>query len=261
MTTATASQASLLSLLHDQRLLKVIAGIGNTDMDNVSMVLSAANAANAVAVDVAATPEIVSMARAATPAILFASSIDPKALAEAVNLGADVVELGNYDVLYPQGIYLSEVDVLRLAHETTTLVAGRAAISVTIPGHLAADAQVRLAKALEALDITLIQTEGAARMVAATPTIKALTAAEKATIALANTRTLASATSLPVLAASGMSAETVADALAAGACGVGLGSVVNRCASHAEMVQAISATQAAFDAVLKDAARPVAMAM
>ncbi|HEY9686445.1 MAG TPA: DUF561 domain-containing protein [Coleofasciculaceae cyanobacterium] len=225
----------LRKALQAHNAVKVIAGIANLDMENVLQVLRAAEAAGAQAVDVAALPEIVKAAKAATQAAVFASSVEPKALAEAVAAGADVAELGNFDALYDQGLFLNADDVLKLAQETVALVQGKALISITVPGHLALESQVQLAQALEAIGVDLIQTEGAARVLAAEPTVKSLSQSEKEELTLRNTRALVKATRLPVMTASGITAENVALAFEAGAAAVGVGSYINKAADETEM--------------------------
>jgi hypothetical protein len=235
--------------LQARTAVKAIAGIANLEIDRIEQVVRAANEAGVVAVDVAAARPVVEHVRAMTDAVLFASSIHPAELAEAVEAGADAVELGNYDALYDQGLFLSAEDVLKLAQETVSRVAGRAFVCVTVPGHLGVDAQIRLARELEALGVNLIQTEGAARLLAAEPKVQTLSAAEKATLTLSNTRALVAATRLPVMSASGIAAVNVADAIEAGASAVGIGSAINRLATVDAMTQELVAIQSAVSAV------------
>jgi hypothetical protein len=178
----------------------------------------------------------VKAARENTSAAVFASSVEPKALAEAVAAGADVAELGNFDALYDQGLFLSADDVLKLAEETINLIQGTALISITIPGHLTPESQAQLAIQLEALGADLIQTEGAARVLSSEPTVKSLTQAEKETLTLRNTRALVAATRLPIMTASGMTAQNAALAFEAGASAVGVGSYINKAENADEMV-------------------------
>ncbi len=230
-----ASLNAFKAALNERRAVKVIAGIANFDVENVLEVVRAAEIAGAQAVDVAATPEIVKAAKAATQAAVFASSVEPEALAAAVAAGADVVELGNFDALYDQGLFLSAEEVLELAQQTVALVQGQALVSITVPGHLTLESQIRLAEQLEALGVDMIQTEGAARVLASEPTVKSLTQPEKEAITLRNTRALVKATRLPVITASGITADNITAALEAGAAGVGVGSYINK-ATETEMV-------------------------
>ncbi len=231
-------------VLAEKRAVKVIAGIANFNLDHVLSVVRAADAAGAHAVDVAAKPEIVRAVRAATRRMVFASSVSPVELAAAVDAGADVVELGNFDALYDEGQFFGGADVLKLAEETMALVQGRAKVSITIPGHLATDAQVQLAQQLEALGVDLIQTEGAARLLSATPEVKLLSADEKAALTLRNTRALVNNTALPVMTASGITVDNVTEAFQSGAAAVGIGSAVNKLTAEPEMIEVLMAVMA-----------------
>lgn len=232
-----ASLNALKTALQARNAVKVIAGIANFNLDHVLQVVCAAEAAGAHAIDVAARPDIVKAAKAATQAAVFASSVEPKALAEAVTAGADVAELGNFDALYNQGLFLNAEQVLALAEETVALVQGKALISITIPGHLTLESQIRLASQLETLGVDLIQTEGSARVLSTEPTVKSLTQAEKEALTLHNTRALVKATTLPVMTASGITADNAFAAFDAGASAIGVGSFINQANSEAEMVR------------------------
>jgi hypothetical protein len=232
------------SALQARNAVKIIAGIANFDVAHVLQVVRAAEAAGVHAVDVAARADIVKAAREATNATVFASSVDPQALADAVAAGADVAELGNFDALYDQGLFLSAEDVLKLAQETVAMVQGRALVSITIPGHLSPESQAQLAASLEALGVDLIQTEGAARVLSSTPTVKSLSQAEKEELTLRNTRILTAATRLPIMTASGLTADNAALAFEAGASAIGIGAYVNQASNEAEMTQRAMAVMA-----------------
>jgi hypothetical protein len=230
--------------LQARQAVKVIAGIDNLDLENILSVARAADAADAHAVDVAALPEIVRTVREVTSAVIFASGIEPKALAAAVEAGADVAELGNFDALYDQGLFLSAGDVLKLAEETMALIQGKALVSITVPGHLTLDSQVQLALALESLGVDILQTEGAARVLTASPTVKSLNTTEKADLTLRNTRALAKVVRTPLMTASGITADNVAMAFESGASAVGIGSYVNKAQDEAEMTRRSMAVMA-----------------
>ncbi len=230
--------------LKNRAAVKIIAGIANFDVDNVIAVAKATEAAQAHAIDVSADAAVIRAAKANTQAVVFASSVNPAALAAAVAAGADAVELGNFDALYDQGLFLSAADVLTLAQETKALIPAGVMISITVPGHLTLESQIQLAQDLETLGVDLIQSEGAARVLAETPTIKSLNAAEKATVALRNTAALSNAVSIPVMAASGLNADNVAMAFEKGAAAVGIGSYVNKAASLDSMMERAQAVMA-----------------
>ena len=90
----------LRNLISQKRFVKVIAGIDNFDTEKVKKVVLAAEKGGANAVDVAASEEIIRMTRETTSLPVFVSSINPEELAMAADLGADALEVGNFDVLY-----------------------------------------------------------------------------------------------------------------------------------------------------------------
>ena len=89
--------------LEEKRAVKVIAGIDNFDMECVKKVVASAEKAGASAVDICADENIIAAVREMTDLPVFVSSIVPSELARAVELGADAIELGNFDVLDKTG--------------------------------------------------------------------------------------------------------------------------------------------------------------
>jgi hypothetical protein len=255
----TAKQSLLNQTLQNKTLVKAIAGISNVDLTSVGMVVTAANQAGVKAVDVAATPEVVAHARALTDAILFASSVDPQALLTAVEAGADVAELGNFDGLYAQGQFFGAEAVLALAQETMVLIGEKAPVCVTIPGHLSVTVQLELLAKLKAMGCFMVQTEGAIRLLGSTPEVKLLATTEKALLAIENAKVLAKANILPVMAASGLNASNVGLAISAGAVAVGIGSAINQLSTVEAMVAELSAIQKAVTATAAQAVLAVAV--
>ena len=139
--------------LMEKRAVKIIAGIDNFDIENIKKVVTAAETAGASAVDISAKPEIISEIREMTDMPIFVSSIVPSELVKAVELGADAIELGNFDVLYKKGISFSADEVLSLVKETLNLLGDtKTFFSVTIPGGLAIADQIELARKLETME-------------------------------------------------------------------------------------------------------------
>lgn len=226
--------------LEAKRAVKIIAGIDNFDINRVKNVVIAADKAGAGAVDVAASEEIIKMAKETTTLPVFVSSIVPQDLAMAVNAGADAIEIGNFDALYKKGMRMSADEILDIVKETLALIDGSDVfVCVTVPGHISIESQIELARELEALNIDLIQTEGAATVETQSAGARGLL--ETAQVSIANTIELARNVDIPVMTASGLTTTTVAMALAAGASAVGVGSCVNKLGSDIEMIAAASA--------------------
>ena len=226
--------------LEAKRAVKIIAGIDNFDMDRVRNVVIAADKAGASAVDVAAKEEIIKMAKKTTSLPVFVSSIVPQDLAMAVKVGADAIEIGNFDALYKKGLRMSAEEILDIVKETLALIGNsNVFVCVTVPGHIDISSQIALAKELEALNIDLIQTEGAATVHTTAEGARALL--ETAQVSIANTIELSRNVDIPVMTASGLTTTTVPMAIAAGASAVGVGSCINKLGSDIEMIATATA--------------------
>ena len=226
--------------LEAKKAVKIIAGIDNFDMDRVRNVVIAADKAGASAVDVAAKEEIIKMAKETTSLPIFVSSIVPQDLAMAVKAGADAIEVGNFDALYKKGMRMSAEEILDIVKETLALIGNsNVFVCVTVPGHIDISSQIALAKELEALNIDLIQTEGAATVHTTAEGARALL--ETAQVSIANTIELVRNVDIPVMTASGLTTTTVPMTIAAGASAVGVGSCVNKLNSEIEMIAAATA--------------------
>ena len=225
--------------LEEKRAVKIIAGIDNFDIDKVKKVVISAEAAGASAVDICADPEIVSAIREITSLPVFVSSIVPEELAHAVALGADAIELGNFDALYKKGCSFSATQVLNLAKRTIELISdSNVFFCVTIPGELEISEQINLARELETMGVDLIQTEG---HFSAEPSNGARGLVERAELTLANTIELSRNLSIPVMTSSGISSVTAPMAFAAGASAIGVGSCINKCENLLAMMAAARA--------------------
>jgi hypothetical protein len=227
---------SLKAALNEQRLLKVIAGLANFDPSSVAMVARAAAAGGADLIDVACDPALVRLAAAESGLPICVSAVDPELFAAAAAAGATMLEIGNYDSFYPQGVLFSAAEVLALTHRTRALLP-QMPLSVTVPHTLPLDQQEQLAIDLVAAGAHLIQTEGGSSAKPHSAGLQGLI--EKAAPTLAAAHLISRAVQVPVLCASGLSAITLPLAQAAGASGVGVGSAVNRLTDEIAMVAVV----------------------
>ena len=225
---------SFKQALAEKRAVKIIAGIDNFDADNVKKVVQAASNSGASAIDICANPDIIAMARSLTDLALFVSSVEPLELAHAVALGADAVELGNFDALYKKGKTFTASQVLNLARKTRELIGDDMFFCVTIPGELEISQQIGLARDLETLGVDLIQTEG--HFSNETPSNGVRGLIERAELTLSNTIELTRNIDIPVMTATGINPTTASLAFAAGASAIGCGSCVNKLDSEISML-------------------------
>jgi len=221
--------------LSARKAVKIIAGIDNFDIDNVKKVVKAAEVAGASAVDICADEVIINDIRSMTNMPIFVSSIVPSELVRAVELGADAIELGNFDVLYKKGISFNKEDIIRLVDETLELLGdNRVFFSVTIPGEISIADQIELARHLEEKGIDLIQTEG--HFSADHQADGARGLIERAELTISNTIELSRNIEIPIMTATGINPTTAPFAFAAGASAIGCGSCINKMNSELSMI-------------------------
>ncbi len=218
-----------------KKAVKIIAGIDNFDIENVKKVVKSAEVAGASAIDICADETIVSEIRNMTDMPMFVSSIVPSELVRAVELGADAIELGNFDVLYKKGVSFSKSDVLRLVDQTLEMLGeNRVFFSVTIPGEISIADQIELARELSERNIDLIQTEGHFSADKQADGVRGLM--ERAELTLSNTVELARNVEIPIMTATGINPTTAPFAFAAGASAIGCGSCINKMNSELSMI-------------------------
>jgi hypothetical protein len=229
--------------LETRSFLKIISGINNFDKEKVLTVARAVKAANATAIDISAREDIIIAVREILKdTALVVSSVKVEELKRAQELGADILELGNFEALYEEGVYLSAAEVLSLAKELSEIKIEGTVLSVTVPGHLNINEQVKLAADLENLGVEIIQTEGSLPTDANSS--NTLGVLQKVMLTLSNTIELSKNLKKTfILTASGISPDTAALAITAGAHGIGVGKYINRLESELEMLASIRRLQ------------------
>lgn len=228
----------VLAPFHQQHAVKIISGLMNFDVDHVVKVCRAAEAGGASLVDIACDPGLVAAVKDVADIPICVSSVDPQKFAAAVKAGATMVEIGNYDFFYEHGRTFSAAEVLALTEETLALDLG-VPVSVTVPHTLPLDEQVALAEAIVARGVDVIQTEGSTISRPEAPGVLGMI--EKASPSLAATYEISNALQgkAHVMAASGITDVTAPMALAVGASGVGVGSLVNKLKEEVDMSFAV----------------------
>jgi hypothetical protein len=228
--------SSLVSALNQGKALKVISGLNNFDASNVKAVVKAAELGGATFVDIAADAELIRLVKETTHLPVCVSAVEPEKFVMAVEAGADLIEIGNFDSFYAQGRTFGADEVLALTQATRALLPN-IMLSVTVPHVLPLDQQVALAEKLVAAGADIIQTEGGTS--AAPQGAGILGLIEKAAPTLAAAHAIAHAVKVPVLCASGISNVTAPMAIAAGAAGVGVGSMIHQLNSEIAMIAAV----------------------
>lgn len=226
----------LLNVFDKRQVLKIISGLNNFNAQSVTDTIKAAHHGGATFVDIAIEPALVRLAKKLTNLPICVSAVEPEKFLPAVSAGADLIEIGNFDSFYAQGLQFQADEVLALTEQTRTLLPN-ICLSVTVPHILSLDKQVQLAEELVQAGADIIQTEGGT---SSRPNHSGtLGLIEKASPTLAATHEISRAISTPVLCASGLSDVTVPLAIASGAAGVGVGSYINQLNSEVAMVAAV----------------------
>ncbi len=246
---------ALKKSLEQRSLLKVIAGLNNFDAASIEMISWAASQGSADLLDIACHPDLVRLAIKTSQLPVCVSSVEPSLFPEAVAAGAAMVEIGNFDTFYPQGRIFSSEEVLSLTMKTRDLLP-EVFLSVTVPHVLPLDQQGQFAIDLVKAGADVIQTEGGTSARPLTPGLQGLV--EKAVPTLAATNAIVQALRAadcltPVMSSSGLSSVTIPMAIASGASGVGVGSLINRLDDQLSMLAAVrSIRECLYDqAILK----------
>ena len=150
---------SLQQSLEQRSLLKIISGLSNFDAVSVEMVSRAAGGGGADLLDVACDPALVRLAKQASGLPVCVSAVEPELFPQALEAGATMIEIGNFDSFYPKGRFFDAAEVLKLTKQTRDLLP-EAFLSVTVPHVLPLDQQAQLALDLVVAGADLIQTEG-----------------------------------------------------------------------------------------------------
>ncbi|MBD1855324.1 MULTISPECIES: DUF561 domain-containing protein [Leptolyngbya] len=228
--------STLQTALTNRHALKIISGLNNFDANNVASVIKAADLGGATFVDIAADATLIRMAKQLTDLPICVSAVEPEAFTMAVEAGADLIEIGNFDSFYAQGRRFEAEEVLALTHATRALLPN-IMLSVTVPHILPLDQQVELAEQLVKAGADVIQTEGGTS--SSPEHAGALGLIEKAAPTLAAAYEISRVVTVPVLCASGLSSVTAPLAIAAGASGIGVGSAIHKLNDELAMIAVV----------------------
>lgn len=230
------NNSKLAQAFATKKAIKVISGLNNFNVNNVTAVCQSAEIGGATFVDIAADVNLIKIVKQLIKIPVCVSAVDAQLLVKAVTAGADLVEIGNFDSFYSQGITFSAQDVLALTRETRALLPN-VTLSVTVPHILALDEQVELAQALVIAGADIIQTEGGTSSNPNHSGILGLI--EKASPTLAAAYAISRAVQIPVMCASGLSDVTAPMAIASGASGIGVGSAINKLNDQVAMIAVV----------------------
>lgn len=223
----------LNDIFENKQAIKVISGIDNLNVNKILEYIRACERSKASYIDIVANPEIVKFIKQKTSLPICVSSIDIICLYESVLAGADIVEIGNFDIFYKQGIMLSSEQIVMMSSQIRSLFP-HIDICVTIPHIYTLDQQIKLALKLENIGVNMIQTEGNTSKVIHSNLIKNNTSQDylldsllKSSSTLSSVHFLSNAVNIPIIASSGINSITGPIAIAYGASCIGIKSEIN----------------------------------
>ena len=235
------NKQKVLIALKNKNFVKVISGIRNYDKQKTVSIAIAAEFGGASALDICDDPEIIKAVRSSVELPLFVSSIDPLKLIAAQSLGADVLEIGNYESFYKEGMMFTPSAILEILQFVKKSVPKDVVICCTVPATLETENQLKLAKDLAIAGADIIQTEGFAPDIPDTERKdQSYLDILKATSTLTNTIELRKV--LPnanIITASGITPTTAPLAISMGANGIGVGNYINSLTTQAEMTKRV----------------------
>jgi coenzyme F420-reducing hydrogenase delta subunit len=234
-----ASVTSLAAPAAPAAVVKVIAGLHNFNPLHVRRVVEASIVGGASHVDIACSAGLVRIAKNSQIQLgrkitVCVSDVNPENFLNAMEAGADMVEIGNFDGFYSLGQSFPADLIVKLT-KTTRKYLPDTPLSVTVPHTLSLNDQTQLAKELERCGADIIQTEGKVM----TTGDSGVTALYRAQSAILSAFALSNAVSIPVWCASGLDDTTASLALQAGARGVGVGRFVTCHNQQVAMEQAV----------------------
>lgn len=232
-----------------KQVVKIISGIDNTDFDLILKYIKACEMSNATYVDIIANPTVVSLVKRLTNLPICVSSISLKALYDCILAGADIIEIGNFDSFYDQGIILSSSQILAIAKQARTLFP-YIDICVTIPHTLTLNQQVILVKQLEDIGINIIQTEG--KLNQSSKNIdnhdsNLYNSICNASLTLSSVYYLSQSINIPIIASSAINSINAPLALSYGASGIGIKSAISNLPNIKQMSSYINEIICSFD--------------
>lgn len=222
-----------------RKVIKLITGIDNLDISSICKMVRAAELSGVTYVDIAANTKVVQLLKSNSFLPICVSSISPLELHNCVVAGADLVELGNFDFCYRQGIYLTSSEILTLAKEVLSLV-GDIDVCVTIPYYMPLHQQIKLSQDLEFLGVNILQTESVfTQNKFVTSSLfynNTYHSLKPACLSLLSTYFISHSVHVPVISSSSMNSLSSPLALSCGAVGIGISSRVKKQGNMYNMV-------------------------
>lgn len=213
-----------------KKIIKIISGLSTLNFAKIYQMVKSAEISEADYIDVAANTKIITLLKKITCLPLCVSSIDPIELYNCSVAGADILEIGNFDIFYEKKLSFSSFDILKLAIETRRLIQNKF-ICVTIPNTLSLYEQIVLAKKLEKLGVNFLQTEGLSCSYIKNLPINysedfVSRSIYQSALTLSSTYILSRAVNIPIISSSKINCLSSLTSILCGSSGIGIKSVI-----------------------------------
>nr|YP_010336350.1 hypothetical protein MW428_pgp142 [Goniotrichopsis reniformis]UNJ14756.1 hypothetical protein [Goniotrichopsis reniformis] len=216
------TQISFKKSFAEKKVLKIISGINNFDVKKVFNIVNTAEFSSATYIDVSANINLIKLIKKVSKLPICVSVIDSSNIYKCLANGAEIIEIGNYDLFYKHGHIFSSKRIINLVKEIKILFP-QITLCVTLPHDLSVKKQLILAKQLMQLGVNLFQTEGLSSHVSYSNNIYSIgKSLSKVSATLSTTYILSDKSSIPIVTASGLTQTTIPMAFAYGASGIGI---------------------------------------
>jgi Protein of unknown function (DUF561) len=217
----------LKNALNRHEVLKIIIGIDNFNLNDIIIRAKDAELGGATYIDIAANINILHELKQVSHLPVCVSSINSNELLTCFKAGADILEVGNFDIFYEKGIVLSAKEVLAIAKDIMHK-APLACVCVTIPHYLSLLEQIQLAEKLESFGVDIVQTEGFSSKSKSKEDSFLINSLDKSSNALSSTYVFAKYIKVPIISSSGINSLSAPIAVFYGASGIGIGSFISQ---------------------------------
>lgn len=218
--------------IREKRAVTINTGAENLNLEHIAKICRASQTSKASAVCVAPQKNAIDTARKNTKLPIFAISIHPFEILEAVKNNVDGIIVGNFEESYKKSQKYNIEEIYDIILETFGLINDYDVYKcVTIPACLDTEDQIKLAKKLEILDVDLIQTEGLKQITQR----RQILYVKDAQSTIQNTSILYQNTKNPIMTSGLINEKNVSQAFSQGASAVLIGSAVNKTDTEAQM--------------------------
>nr|YP_010925691.1 putative tryptophan synthase alpha subunit [Neoporphyra dentata]WKD83923.1 putative tryptophan synthase alpha subunit [Neoporphyra dentata]BCA87343.1 hypothetical protein Ycf23 [Neoporphyra dentata] len=225
--------ASIVADFTDKLAVKVITGLNNFNIKQVTKMTQAAEIAKATYMDISADINIIHQLQSNSTIPICVSAVSSRKLVQCQQAGVQILEIGNYDAFYEQGRLFSSEEIIEISKNTRNLLPSTT-LCVTIPHILCIEEQIQLTQDLKNIGVDIIQTEGGSTGFSKSNDLSGII--QKAASTCSSTYAISQNINIPIVSASGISSLTTPISFLYGASCVGIGNNIRKLNNITSMV-------------------------